>query len=144
MGTSPLQRKTALESGGSHGPMTLSELRQIQICRGAAIVAFGSLICVHLRNLWMATISLLWLRLRRAVPICEICGLLIPAHWMVTSTQGILRDTQGLTAFSTSRPALRRSASLKDGPINCRLVTGTPSYKSGIGMAMAGLRPRLT
>ena len=34
MGTSPLQRKIALESGGSHGATTLSELRQIQICRG--------------------------------------------------------------------------------------------------------------
>ena len=63
---------------------------------------------------------------------------------MVTPTKGILTDTQGLTAFSTSRPALRSSASLKGGPINCRLVTGTPSYSSGIGMAMAGLRPKLT
>ena len=35
-----------------------------------AIVAFGSLICVYLRNLWMARISLLWLRLGRARWIC--------------------------------------------------------------------------
>jgi hypothetical protein len=74
----------------------------------------------------------------------RICGLSLPRHWIVTPTQGILTDTQGLTAFSTSRPALRSSASLKGRPISCRLVTGTPSYKSGIGMAMAGLRPRLT
>ena len=46
---------TASTTNGTQGPR-------------AAIVAFGSLICVHLRNLWMARIGLLWLRLGRARP----------------------------------------------------------------------------
>ena len=74
MGTSPLQRKTHSSWGARNGATTLSELRQIQLTAPkprAAIVAFGSLICVYLRNLWMATISLLWFRLGHARLICE-------------------------------------------------------------------------
>ena len=43
---------------------TASTTNGTKTCRANA--AFGSLICVHLRNLWMARISLLWFRLGRA------------------------------------------------------------------------------
>ena len=51
------------------------------------MVAFGSLICVHLRNLWMASISLLWLRLGRARKICEICGRNPLPRWLPTHSR---------------------------------------------------------
>ena len=64
---------TASTTNGTQGPR-------------AAIVAFGSLNWVHLRNLWMARISLLWLRLGRARSICEICGFLRQALGTRAST----------------------------------------------------------
>ncbi len=52
--------------------------------------------------------------------------------------------TPALFLSSIRRPAFSSSASLFGGPISCRLVTGTGSCFSGIGIASAGFPAKLT
>ena len=76
MGTSPLQRKIALESGGSHGATTLSELRRFKFVETLVPRASRQAVAttpLHLTapkdpapRLWRLGLS--------SACICEICG----------------------------------------------------------------------
>src|SRR5688572_25969716 len=59
----------------------------------------------------------------------------------VASERGARR---GQELASTKRPVASNSASLKGGPISCRLVTGRGPPRIGIGIASAGLPAKFT